>query len=497
MSHFGINYPVIEILNEYLSFKNHDFAILINGEWGSGKTYLIKKYIDYLLHNKTEINDYYIDQLEICYLSLFGMETTDEIDQAIFKYFHPLLSSNKFKMISKIGSFILNKIPFSCSLPLSPEDCENISSFIGEFSSNHNNLILILDDFERNNINKQALLGYINNQIEQFQVKIIIISNSNSLDNDDKFREIKEKVIGKTINVLPEVSSVLKNNIEDIKSDEIKTIFLRNIGKLEKIFNHSNSQNLRHFKKIIFEFIMLYDNIDNKYKKNTELVDTLLSTNFIMSIEIHGKYRNLSDIIDLESEYWIRKASGDNTKCLKTSTLLYNKYKINYLILTPKFWYNFISNGIISLETLNKGCKIFIEEQELNNKFAPLKLHDMYIMDENDIEKLFIQMKRELYSNEYNKLGIFLHAWGNILEGRKFDFITDSNEEIIRKFNTCLNNIKFELNDNDYLDPGYNELIWYHKKIHGQDSEEFNIIYTNSLKTYRKQYINNKEKLLK
>ena len=41
-----MNKHITDYLDKYLKLSKPDFAVMIKGEWGSGKTYFIKKYID-------------------------------------------------------------------------------------------------------------------------------------------------------------------------------------------------------------------------------------------------------------------------------------------------------------------------------------------------------------------------------------------------------------------------------------------------------------------
>lgn len=118
-------------------------------------------------------------------------------------------------------------------------------------------------------------------------------------------------------------------------------------------------------------------------------------------------------------------------------------------------------------------------------------------MDENEIEKLFYEMKDKLYNNEYRKLGIFLHAWSILIESLKFDFISDTHDDIISQFNKNINTIEFELNDDDYSDHYRDDLSWYHRKFHSANSTIFENIYYTSLDKYNEQYINYKENKVK
>ena len=84
-------------IEEYLDYyfdgkKNFEYAVLLNGAWGSGKTWFVKKYIEkQILKDK-----------KVAYISLNGISKTSEIDEAIFKCIHPVLGSKQAKLAGQI-----------------------------------------------------------------------------------------------------------------------------------------------------------------------------------------------------------------------------------------------------------------------------------------------------------------------------------------------------------------------------------------------------------
>jgi len=82
------NYCIDYIESEF----NPQFAILIKGEWGCGKTYFINKLI-----SRYKAKGQKIQTNEIIYVSLFGIGQISEINDRLFQKMHPVLSSEKFK----------------------------------------------------------------------------------------------------------------------------------------------------------------------------------------------------------------------------------------------------------------------------------------------------------------------------------------------------------------------------------------------------------------
>ena len=66
-----INYAVKDYLNE----DSVDYAILINGKWGSGKTYYWKNYLEKIIIDKG---------ITTLYISLNGVDSINEIGKKIF-----------------------------------------------------------------------------------------------------------------------------------------------------------------------------------------------------------------------------------------------------------------------------------------------------------------------------------------------------------------------------------------------------------------------------
>ena len=73
--------------------KNFEYAVLLNGAWGSGKTWFIKEYIQ-----KQESKG-----KKVAYISLNGLSKTSDIDDEIFRCIHPKLASKGAKILGKVA----------------------------------------------------------------------------------------------------------------------------------------------------------------------------------------------------------------------------------------------------------------------------------------------------------------------------------------------------------------------------------------------------------
>src|SRR4051794_10101730 len=77
----------LEAVVQYLNQPETDYAYMIDGPWGSGKTYFWKHMVvPALTPNEGESSNW-----TLVYLSLHAIKTSDEIRKAVIAQLHPVL----------------------------------------------------------------------------------------------------------------------------------------------------------------------------------------------------------------------------------------------------------------------------------------------------------------------------------------------------------------------------------------------------------------------
>jgi hypothetical protein len=166
-----INGHIEDYLDYYCDLKYPPkYAVLLKGPWGAGKTWFVKKYSERL----KEKSQKYL------YVSLYGLSTFDEIEDAFFHQLHPLLSS---KGMAIAGKVLKGVIRASLKIDLDSDKKEGltiVSQFpdlkLPDYLKNTEGCILIFDDLERCALNIEKILGYINHFVEHQGLKIISLS---------------------------------------------------------------------------------------------------------------------------------------------------------------------------------------------------------------------------------------------------------------------------------------------------------------------------------
>ena len=103
---FGNNHHIASYLDAYLNAANKpDYAVLITGDWGSGKTHFIKKYLG---GDKKIIKDWLTDceNYTVLYVSLFGAKSRVDMDDRILEKLHPILKSEKINVFCSLYQFL-------------------------------------------------------------------------------------------------------------------------------------------------------------------------------------------------------------------------------------------------------------------------------------------------------------------------------------------------------------------------------------------------------
>ena len=348
---------IVKAIRDYVNNDKANYAVLINGVWGSGKTYLyeheLKKEILKTENGKS-------NRKANIYISLYGITSVEQLSKELLISFLMEVKlrgdKNKKKLykqmnramgiFSKTFSFSINGL--SIDIDKGIEQIKNNIQF--------KDMIISFDDFERCNIPVNELFGVINNLVEHCNCKVIILAdednigkmyantnveakyltllsgrslkvNENQTAQGNKeganaitikelkefneemysenyiYRDIKEKVIGLSLRYTP----ILKDEFETIISDTV------NLPKLsEKLFQK---------KEEILECMDKCDNSNIRIMKiwliNFERIYKVIEKNFTDAL--YERY--FDEIFDRFAVYSIRVACalGKNEAKIKDS----------------------------------------------------------------------------------------------------------------------------------------------------------------------------------
>ena len=227
------NQNITEFLEYYLGMpQSPEYAVMIDAPWGAGKTYFIRNFLEKYYENKD------LKKERFLWVSLYGLSSIEEIEAAIFAQAHPVLSHKGMALAGKLLGETLK-----ATLKVNLTDIN-----IPEYLKDLQDVVLIFDDVERCLMDVNKLLGYLNHFVENQNHKMILIANEKEIEiKSEKYKQIKEKLIGKTFKY--ETSSV-----EDILSGFIsknfngkpfiQPFYLNQMKLIVRLFNLSGYYNI-------------------------------------------------------------------------------------------------------------------------------------------------------------------------------------------------------------------------------------------------------------
>lgn len=486
---------ITEILIEYIKDKRYTNAILIDGDWGTGKTFFIKEILLKELKETMEKSHKYL------YVSLYGVEDITQISSKIYteisinsvkKIFRNKLKRNSIcngiRLASKISSTFERWKGFR--LP-SLKDIMNIKS-----------CTIIFDDIERANIDINKILGYINDLVEHNEVKAILVANEKEIEDNERYIKIKEKLIGKTIKYTSKLDIVYKNILECYKKNNIQLTEYLNKEEQKKIIldefignNHFNVRTLLYALIIYEKFFKILEEINFDLKYIEKHKSRILK--YIIYLSIQMKLQNkIEDFSNLEYE----NEMGN----------IFLKDNINKSIYGYRFIYIYFSTGgyldkrkikEVLVKEMKKEKSQDEEIEEINTKSKKYEKLSFNTLKDNwwnlDDEEIYIKlnlMKKELKDNEYHPAS---YKWIVImllqLEYEKFDNITteefinlmklnlnsektkELHGEVYKKeyFDVIIENIDFRIKYNDLVKELIDIVIEKNKEEGGEKKEFF------------------------
>ena len=443
------NEHISQFLNYYIKLSNPQYAVLLKGKWGSGKSHFINEYKEHLKTNEHKF----------IYVSLYGVTSYDEIETKFLETIHPRLYNKKTIFAGKIAKQLLKgtlKIDWDGNGQENAELETKIPDFKPEDLLNTKDYILIFDDLERCSINIINLLGYVNHFVEHQSYKVILIANEEELEETDKYKQIKEKLVGKTFEFISDASSAYDSFLTELKNekDVRKNILQKHKDKILEIFKKSQCNNLRILRQGFFDFERLYDLVFINHISKDKLIDEIIQIFFILIFEIKsGKVCNFNKLKNDKHKVWdkaFEKAFNseiiENKNIEKKKKTVYeiilSKYDFlleDNMILSIETWKEIIENSYIDIEKIDlelNESKYYINENSLSWK----RLWNYMNLDDSNFDEVVTDVYNNLKDCKYDDLFLVMLISSTILKVKELNLITLNIENI---FNVLKKQIDF------------------------------------------------------
>ena len=357
---------IIDEILRYLHDDSYNYAVLIDGEWGSGKTYFVNNTLTKIIEKQESDLE---TSRKVQYISLYGCKAISDVQENIawsfaedarkviqdknnFGTTGQKVSNNILLSSKKIGNAILKKFLPNIPLYEIASDWLNLGSFI-----------FVFDDLERCDCPINEIFGFLNELVEHENTKVILIANEKELSGiaEIQYLELQysltlnDRIIWPT----PNTSSfwaVRSSNSTHISLDEMERR-----RKLLFPVKEANS----NYRKIREKLI----GVTLKYEPNISLI--------ISEILKSSKYDpSIKDMLEKKKEAFSLEMQNRNHKNLRTFQFFLSK--VSYLleklsdINTDSEYLDIIKEHIIS-ETFYQAIKFKSNDQPSQTMYTQLK----------------------------------------------------------------------------------------------------------------------------
>lgn len=433
-------------------------ALMLIGEWGCGKTYLIE-------HTLSEaLKDSHI----FIRISLFGISSMDAVSNAVKQAWIEANLKSKGRggeLANKLLSFksrfapVFKAINDKAGAVLSLDIAEVIP--ISDHIDNKI-VVLVFDDLERCRIDPVDLLGVINDYCENQKFHTIIIANedymlkqercvsgsdkktedsakemqerspyTNTTETRLSYKEIKEKIVQRTVKIVPDFNSVIRAIIENYTTDDedykrflvSQTEGLQNLfdlgipmtytsfketdidrETLAKVQSAHNPHNLRSFRCSIQDFQRIF-NLLNLHGVTESLDEWLYA--FVMFTMAH----RAGVVTD-------SKIFGDLFTDIYVSQLYPSFYKDRYMLEFEKTW---VLHGEWDEELAANQIEKLKERQQARTPYDIVRMQQLEYIDEEIFNKGFPQVLEDAYSGNLT-LDDYIQFIRNTASARRYQF---------------------------------------------------------------------------
>ena len=399
---------LVESILDYVRADYTDYAIMINGEWGSGKTYFWNNKI----RNKIDSLTFNGKKYTTIYMSLYGISNLEEISKKIYIETTQLMDKNMKKYMeshdrTSIPEYAKTGLDMAHFFGASQKDGK---IDYGKFFATDDK-VLCFDDLERANVDVIDILGYINNFVEHDHIKTIIICNEKELatklkssnlemktfiatylldkegsllatdkpmvekigekieyvfDKANDYERIKEKLIGETFEYAPKFNYIINGLLMRYEGNTELIRFLReHTNLITNTFIKSGTRNLRILKHALNDFRKIFETV-NKFYPNTNIrvLQTMLIFTIAVSFEIKAGKITKDKFININTNEEYKSILVSSRVLMDNRQFYIKEFDSNYYF-NFKSEYRFFKFIEVYVRTRIFDMKIFKNDMEM------------------------------------------------------------------------------------------------------------------------------------
>lgn len=450
--------------------SNPEYAILLTGAWGCGKTYFVQNLLKER-NKKTPKLAWYI--------SLFGVQSSVDIDARLFEAAHPIIGDVEKQEYFAVAFNVLRSAgKYTCGI-----DVKNIAHAVLRTIKlkkykPRSCQVLFVDDVERAGMRISDIFGYFDH-IVRWNTRVIFISNEDELrSHDTAYDIVKEKIIGETYQLSPDYDSALDEFC--VMEEGKKWNAIERKGELQNIIDRFGIKNLRILRQTMHQWGQLFQHLPKVYQEDDGYVCILFEEFVVLMIgyklglltqnildnkagESGGKKKTNGNLLPYDTivnnmqSFWSSYKGGKRLEnddfMQKVDEKKTHIGKIMYLLQCEEVWPYILMQGWYAESTwLEKRLRHSYEEYRKvvqNRERSNMALQQLgtavYFPKKdsvNDISVLFQRLEYEFYCGVYIRFDdiisyvkLWLELLGKEILPEKYQYTTL--ERRLRRFIEC------------------------------------------------------------
>lgn len=466
-------------------------ALMVSGDWGTGKTYHIEHEVFEQLRKRDLI------PLRV---SLFGVTDTKDIQSKMIAAYLSKIGNKDDTKGDKMKNIALKGVQTLITIAeYIPNDKVDISKII---SNNidivsqiipSDKTILFFDDLERVDVELfNSFLGFFNDLIEQRKFKIIIIANNSYLDNNGIALKFKEKVIEKTVQYVPDIRTIYdellseltqKQPFRDLMKQDDMVKFIDPLNPLYSSNKELQSElyNIRTIKFALSHFLKIFQSVSGFQPKKDEeknnlftiFLKSLWATTVGLSIAhknnrivysdrdiyknySNGIYTSINPILQLieidepqtegqgtESDEKNKKEESIREQVMKMNEIFIQQNSLPHVETLPLFDF-IIAGAPIDEESLNSSWNNYqqeIEQQKTDQGYALLNrfTNDIDSFSDEEMPKKLIELAGYVEEGHFSDSIHYVNAYNSLHP--YWELTTFSEDDLQQKVKTGIDTL--------------------------------------------------------
>lgn len=434
-----------DIIQDYLQAKDTDYALMINGDWGCGKTYYLnhgfKEFVEkttcpFASDVKTKfIHRYKRGQIDskfkIAFISLYGISSPEDFSYRVFLGVNSWAKTKIFTFIGTAGSKIANAL----NVDISKGDVANINHI-------SDNTVLVFDDLERicsDKIRVKEVLGLINEYSEHNHHKVIVVCNEDvyaslieGVNKDEEYWQYKEKTIRHTYRFEANVPNVYDVIASSFEREDFKQFLQQHKTFILHLFSLGGKKNLRTLKFYIDSMFKLFCNTPEVKYKESILKTLSVSTMIYVSEYKNGRRKEKLNELKAKYELDLGKAiwGHQNSREEKTEPSysdevaeIYGSIFHNEMVCLP-FIIDYIVTGYLDInlfnDWVNERNKELVDAEEKPENKLYRKLSSFASIDDNTLVGDLNQIIQYAKDGKFGVIDL-MHVYALLVKYHSFD----------------------------------------------------------------------------